>query len=336
MAGLIWHPNFQSIQHGHVIRGTGFAYYPVVSGNRIILPPSEPEPGSFPIKFTHSTNGLIEPEDGAMEYLNNHLYFTIGNQRIQIDQLGNGASLVYSNPIPTQTQIGGIGIGETFENISIQDMFTKLLYPYMYPAFNSFIINGQNTNIEVGETVSASKQFVWTTSYSDNISTSTIELRDITSGSIIASGITNIGSYLVTTTNITRLTASSYTWRITGQNTRSTFFTRDFTVNWKWRIYYGESLDEVLTETTIKSLRVNNLAAGFSGNFGMLTGGYKYIVIPTAFGLPTQFKDATSGFNVAMEQPYEIGITNINGVTAPYRVFRTTNILGSAITIIVS
>ncbi len=44
-----------------------------------------------PIKFTSGV-GLTTPEDGAMEYHNSHLYFTIGSTRYQLDQQGAGAA----------------------------------------------------------------------------------------------------------------------------------------------------------------------------------------------------------------------------------------------------
>lgn len=336
MAGLIWHTNYQSIQHGHILRGLHNSYYPLTNNYRILLPPSGVNPGEFPIKFTESTEGLNVPENGSMEYINGHLYFTINDQRVQIDQTGDGSGLVYNNTNPIQTPIGGISIGETFENVSFQELFTRLLYPYLNPTFTGFYINGQSSVLEVGDTVPASKQFIWSTSNSANVLAGSIELRDITSNTVMASGITNLGAYLVNTTDITRLNATSYTWRITGENTKSSFFTRDYSVTWRWRIYYGESNSDTLDESSIKALRVNNLATSYTGNYGMNSGGYKYIAIPSSFGVPTQFKDALSGFGIAMETPYEVGITNSFGVIAPYRVFRTTNIIGSAITIIVA
>jgi hypothetical protein len=91
-----------------------------------------------------------------------------------------------------------------------------------------------------------------------------------------------------------------------------------------------------LVETDIESLRVGNLSSTFVGTYSFVAGGYKYISYPSSFGTATSFKDVDTNFNVAMEAPYIISVTNTFGQTTNYNVHRTTNILGGAITIQVS
>jgi hypothetical protein len=57
---------------------------------------------------------------------------------------------------------------------------------------------------------------------------------------------------------------------------------------------------------------------------------------PTSFGLATTFKDSLTLLNVPMEAPYIINVTNGFGIATNYYVYRTTNILGAAINIIVT
>jgi trimeric autotransporter adhesin len=68
---------------------------------RLHLPSGQTTSGKAPLKLT-SGNPLTSPEDGAVEYHNSHLYFTIGSTRHQLDQ--QGVSGTYT---PTYTAIAG-------------------------------------------------------------------------------------------------------------------------------------------------------------------------------------------------------------------------------------
>ena len=43
----------------------------------------------------------------------------------------------YTNAEPIVTPIGGVKVGETFDNVPVADMLTKILYPYTKPTINT-------------------------------------------------------------------------------------------------------------------------------------------------------------------------------------------------------
>jgi hypothetical protein len=271
--------------------------------------------------------------DRFTEYVQNYNFGKI------VDNIGGGgADQVLDNTTPTPAALGGIPAGTTFDNVPVEIVLRDLLYPYQAPAFSSFAISGQTTSLEVGATVlGTSRTFTWGTSNSSNVATNSIEIQNITGGVVsLASGLANDGNEVVSFTNVTKTTAVSHVWRIRANNTNSVNFTRDFTVTWQWRRYFGESTNTTLNETEIKALRVTGLVSGFAGNYAFNAGGYKWLAYPTVFGTATTFKDTSTNLDVPFEAPTIVSITNSFGVVQDYRVHRTTNILGSAITIAVS
>ena len=240
----------------------------------------------------------------------------------------------YSNSATTPTTIGGIPSGSSFSNKSITEMFDALLYPYQNPGFTSFSF-AQASPIEVGTTLSGFKTFNWETSNFLNITPNSITIRDFTNSVDLATGLANDYSQSLDIGTVQYNAASSHTWRISGVNTNAISFTRDFSIGWRWRIFYGESVDDIITAPPVSALRVNALADDAPGTYAFLGGGYKYICYPTSFGILTSFKDQSTGLDVPFQQRI-ISITNVNGVATNYYIHRSTNILGAAINIIVN
>ena len=209
---------------------------------------------------------------------------------------------------------------------------------YLAPAFTSFGIFGQPSPIEVGDQIAANPTFVWTTSNPVNIVANSIDIIDVTGGAInIATGQANTGSYAAVYPAIQRTSAGSWQFQINGQNTLPAIFTRTYDVEWQWMLYYGESANAgPLSEAQIEALRVAELGGSFARNYAMLAGGYKYICYPVILGVATNFIDLGTGFPVAMDAPYTVLVTNTFGQTTNYRVHRTYNTLGGALTIVVS
>jgi len=241
----------------------------------------------------------------------------------------------YTNFTPVPQNLGGVEAGSTFDNISVQNLFDILLYPYQQPGFSSFSISGQTTPLEVGDTISAgNKTFIWSTTNSTNIEVNSIQIEDATDSIILGTGLANDGSEIINIpSSITKNIKDSHTWTITGTNTKSSTFLRNYNVNWYWRIYYGESALTSLTETDIETLRVNTLVADSPATYSFLGGNYKYICYPTSYTLLTNFTDTLTLLNVAMEPPTTVSVTNTFGQTTNYYVHRTTNKLGASIDI---
>jgi len=265
---------------------------------------------------------------------------------------GSDASVLYTNASATPSTIGGITSGSTFSEQTMQQMWDRLLYPYQSPAFSSFTMSGQPTTVEVGVTISGSKTFTWGTTNSGNVSPNTILIRDATNNVDLVTGSANDGSeVIVLPTSIQKTSQSTHQWSIRGTNTNAVNFSATFTVSWLWRRYFGPSNNTTLNESEIEGLSNSALASGFSGTFAYAGGGYKFLCFPTSFGSPASFKDAATNLNVAMASSEDdaffsntanslsyglVSVTNAFSQTTNYRVYRSKNILGGAISIIVA
>lgn len=108
-------------------------------------------------------------------------------------------------------------------------------------------------------------------------------------------------------------------------------------INWVYRIYYGNSSQETLTNVEVQALS-NRLQSSKVATYtiGAAENNYKYIAWPVAYGTQSVFKDATTGFDIPMETPYQVSISNSYGVTENYYVYRSTYQLGGSINIRVS
>ncbi len=102
------------------------------------------------------------------------------------------------------------------------------------------------------------------------------------------------------------------------------------------KVYVGISENPILTEADIITLSdFNAEASTFVGTYHMSTGGYKYFAWPDSYGGAINFRDDGSA-NIAMWSGYsnsENGFTyeliNISGV--PYRLYRTSYVIGSTL-----
>lgn len=244
----------------------------------------------------------------------------------------------YTNPTPMPFSVGNINAGETFNEVPLSIMWDKLLYPYMSPAFTQFSFP-YTSPMEVGFTFPGGNHtFTWTTSNSVNVKPDTIEISDTTTSTVIASGLANDSSHVASLPPVTNTVATSHTWGITGINTRDLQFSRSFSLNWQWAVYFGENVLGALTEGQIESLRAKQLMANSAATYDFIAYpmGYKYIAYPTLFGLKTTFINPANGFAFAMEPATVVSVTNDYGITTDYYVHRSTNTLSGAISCQVS
>jgi len=247
----------------------------------------------------------------------------------------------YTNATPMPVAVGGWPAFSTFSGATLQHMFDGLLYPYQLPSFSAFAIDGQSVLLEVGAEIAINRTFTWSTINSGNVEVNSIDLIDVTGGSVvIASSIANDGTQATSypAAAITKASPATHVFQIDGQNTNLDAFSRTFTVTWQWLRFYGVSANAgPIIETDIEALS-SELSATLASTYVFGTGGYKYIAYPASFGTASSFKDASTNLDVPFEAHYTVNVTNstANPQTTSYRVHRSTNIIGSAINIIVS
>lgn len=242
----------------------------------------------------------------------------------------------YIREMPMPITVGGADVGTTF-NGTVQDALDKVLYPYGVPKFNSFAIRGASTTLEVGATFAGGvKTFDWTTSNPSNIATRTIAIRDTSAGTLIAEGLENNGSTTATLQDIKKTVPGINTWTISAASTETGTFSRAFSIEWRWKIYYGNSDFETLLGDDILELDSSSLATTAVGTYVLPAGEYKWLCYPSSFPTMKSFKDVATGLNVAINDPIEVSVTSAQGITQKYKCHRTFNKLGGALTMAVS
>lgn len=185
---------------------------------------------------------------------------------------GGGANTPYDNPTITNTQFGGISPGTNIGGLFVKDVVLNAAVAYLAPLFNSFLISGQSTQLEVGESIVAgAKTFNWGTTNNANISAipdpQNLAIRDVTNSVDLANGIANNGTFLTNFASpITRTSPSNQKYRITGKNTQLNSFTRDFDVNWNWKRFYGVSGVVPVNSAQVRALPNNTFGSTFSIN----------------------------------------------------------------------
>ena len=264
----------------------------------------------------------------------------------------SGGTGIYINPNPVPETIGGIEAGTTFPSgKTMQEMWDMLLYPYQTPSFSSFYISGQATTVELGYDIpTGNHTFIWHTTNSTNVEVNSVWISSSTGEFITKTGLANDGSEVIPfISEVTRNSSDgvgSRTWNIGATNTNSGTFGRSYSVSWQWRWYWGTSTSTSLNEPQIESLTSSGLYSSYSRTYSFGTGGYKYLCFANNYGGPSSFVDELTMLNVAMYGGYSnsengfsydlVTVTNIYGETTNYRVYRTQNVLGGAINIIVS
>jgi len=247
--------------------------------------------------------------------------------------------IIYTNTTPMPEQVGGYPVGTTFNAQTIQQMFDGLLYPYQFPAFTAFSRGGLQTVYEVGDATSTGPlNFSWTTANSSNITVDTVEIVQLFAPQTTLYGpAANTGLQAVNITDAasSNSPATISLYQISATNTQGNGFSSTISAAWRFRIFHGTSAATTLNESGIQGLASSSLSAGFAGTRAFAAGDYKYICYPASFGTATSFTDQSTGLSIPMEAPYTVSVTNAFGVTANYRVHRSTNVLGGSINIIV-
>lgn len=170
----------------------------------------------------------------------------------------------YSGVSTSNVTVGGLPAGSSVAGLTIGEIIEKMIFTYLSPAFSSFSISGQPTTIEVGTSLSGSKTFTWSTSNSSNVQPASIQVRNVNSNALIATGLTNDGSDSINIGTISNTSPISQSFRAEGINTNSIQFTSsNFTVNSIYPFFYGRS-------ATIPIV-----------NSSLLTGGTKVVASST-------------------------------------------------------
>ena len=241
---------------------------------------------------------------------------------------GQGCTIHNTDPVPVTH--GGVQAGQVIAGMDSCEVLEAILFPYQAPSFTSFYIQGESTHVEIGYTVTGGvRTFKWSTSNSQNVTANSLSISDVTTSTVLGSGLANDGTEdLDIGSDITNTSSGAqHRWRISGTNSQNGTFSRDFTITWLPRVYWGYNENDTIDETAIKNLSTSALKSSYAGTYNFTnpdSAVYYYIVYPNSFGSFQNWIDTDTGFAVDYADNGTVDVTNDYGVTVTYRVFRTT------------
>jgi hypothetical protein len=338
--------NFSLIDGGITATTTGATY---VSGdtNITVLSAYTSSPGSSIYNYgVKLSDNIVLTSISASSISATTFYSGSTNLSTLLINLETGAT--FTNSAATPSTIGGISAGSTFSAKTMQQMWDALLYPYQAPAFSSFSL-GIASPKEIGYDIGVSQTFTWSTSNPSNVSANTISISGY--NLITLNGLANVGTTGVTFTGIVTRNSGDLpgtrSWTIQGTNSNAAIFNTSLSIRWDWKMYAGTSTNTSLTAANITGLTdYNAVKNGFTGTFNLSAGGYKYFCFANVYGSASSFTDTSNNLNVAMYAGYGntangfsydlVSVTNVEGETTTYKVYRTLNQLGSTINIAIT
>ncbi len=256
----------------------------------------------------------------------------------------------YTNLVGS-VEVGGIPSGMTFSNVDISDVIDILLTPQSQQSnFTTFSFNNGGYIREVGNDIpEGTYSFTWNTSFPGNVQTDSISISDYTLSLDLVVGTSNDGESTLTLGTVSYVVPGRHEWRISANRiTNNTVISNIIGVDWHWKRYHGTHSSSTLTESDI--LTLNSVITDYNlDNYQFGSGYYKFFAWPTSYNIPSRFIDFGTNISVLMagvEQGYtysvgnyyaqSVSVTNMYGYTTDYYVFRTLNILGGTINIMVT
>lgn len=227
------------------------------TGSTITLSADDISDASTSKKFVTNTEkskiGLIKNDLGGDVYLSGDGSYKSVNLNAN-----------YSGVTTTNIAVGGLPAGSSLAGLTLSEIIEKMVTTYLSPAFSSFSITGQNTLIEVGTALSGDRTFTWSTSNASNVQADSIQIRNVSSNTLVSTGLTNDGSETVNIGTITNTSPIIQSFRAEGLNTNAIQFnSSNFTISSVYPYFYGKSS----TSPTV--------------NAAMVTGGTKVVASST-------------------------------------------------------
>lgn len=241
-------------------------------------------------------------------------------------------SMKYTNELPTTGSLGGIETGETFDNVPLSEMLDKLLYPYLYPSFQSFSIQG-NVPLECGKSYGGNKVFVWSILNPTNVKTGTITISELSENDLIV-GTLNDGTETINVPAGSKVVHGEYRqFYIEALNTKMESFEKETKVYFYSPIYYGVHNTSGLSVSNIQQMtKVISYKQTFTLSFNPLNQRF-YYAYPKSFGLLTSIKDVNlfetiSDWTVS-EAVFGLNAPYYNGNSLSYYVYEFKNLVNA-------
>lgn len=228
----------------------------------------------------------------------------------------------YTNETATVSALGGIAAGTTFDNMSIQDILTKLLYPYIKPTASVSVTPNGGT-YERGTSVTVTALKVNATKKSSAIA-SVVAKNGATTLATVTEGVANGGSFnCLPEEGITLTSNTTFTGVVTdvdggSASANSTTFT------FIDPYYYGVVADgTTITSDILKSLSKDVKTKGNKTYSYTCAGECPVIAYPASYGALKSIMDPNNFENVAAFTQSSVTVETLGGNVEYYVYVKT-------------
>lgn len=241
------------------------------------------------------------------------------------EDLNDKANNLFQSDMLTVSSLGGISAGTNLNNMSIQDILTKLLYPYVAPTISSSIVySPTGGTYEFGQTVTVTQIKATVTKKSENITKVSFYRNGLLENSITSS-VSNGGSFSYTFTNPISITSSisnSYFQAKVTDASGKVVSANTTALNFYYPYYYGVIGANVdITENLIKNLTKQVVSKGnktytYSPNYQRMVIAY-----PKSYGVLSSILDPNGFEQLSSFTCLEKSIVGLNGTSQQYYVY---------------
>lgn len=261
-------------------------------------------------------NGLTEFWDKAKAYIDNG----------DADAIN---SVTYTNEDPTTMKVGGINVGQTFENKTIKEMFDALLYPYVAPTgATAQLVGGNGGTMEVGTSTTRTGVNTYCTRGSVDIATVTLsgattatseegQISQTTNGQRATCNFTGLNISITAATptnNVGRVTASF-------NDGTTTITANTGSYNFVYPYFYGAS-DTVAASMASDTIQAGTKNVSVEGKktFAFTTDNqYPFIAYPASYGALAKVTDGAevNDYTNSFGSPATISVTSADPAWGP-------------------
>ena len=236
------------------------------------------------------------------------------------------SDVTYTNTTPVVSALGGIAVGETFEEVSIADMLTKLLYPYVAPTVSARVVSPANGGTyEQGDTQTVTSISVTVTKGSADITS--VEIYDGTTslGSMSGEDLDTLNSSgtatLTFSVSVSVSASKTFTAKVTDSADKVTSASTG-TFSFVYPYYYGViGADDTADAETVAGL-TKLVASKGTKSITYTTDNQKMVfATPSTNGKITTITDP-NGFNVTDTfAETTVSITGLDETAQTYYVY---------------
>ena len=255
---------------------------------------------------THNASEIIEDPD--------HQFVT----QEEKDIIANGTT--YSNDIPTYVEHGGVGLGVTFADKTIKEMFDMILYPYVAPVVSTSVVSPSNGGtFEIGSTVTVTKVRVSATIKSNKLTRIQV-VHGTTTVDDKTDGVANGGTFDFNTSY--PITANATLTAKVTDDTGSIVSKNTGTFTFVYPIYHGALDSDIApTESQIKALTKHIETKG-TKTYSFTTANERFLfAYPKSYGALSEIYDQNN-FNVTDTfVQYTVPVVCLDSKSVEYYVY---------------